>query len=185
MKEKISALIDAELDELDERRTLDAMKHDAGLCATWERYHLIRGAITRQLSVLAPQDLSERVRMQIDNERAEPAASLRFWPLAGGFAAAASVALVAFLGFQAWRVPVSQPVTPIAAAPTKIVVAEKPAVGMAQTVATNVAGENAGARAAAEDRLHYYLFGHNEFMPTGAMGNMLPYVRVVSDSPEK
>lgn len=184
MNEKISALIDAELDELDERRTLDAIKHDAGLCATWERYHLIRSAITRQLSVLAPRDLSERVRMRIDSERADPAASLRFWPLVGGFAAAASVALVAFLGFQAWRVPLPPPVTPIAATPAKIVVAEKPAGGMAQTVATNVAAENAGTRAA-EDRLHYYLFGHNEFMPTGAMGNMLPYVRVVSDSPEK
>lgn len=185
MKEKISALIDAELDELDERRMLDAIKHDAGLCATWERYHLIRSAITRQLSVLAPRDLSERVRMRIDNERTEPVASLRFWPLVGGFAAAASVAFVAFLGLQAWRVPISEPVNPIAAVPAKIVVAEKPTGGMAQTVATNVAAEKAGARAAAEDRLHYYLFGHNEFMPTGAMGNMLPYVRVVSDSPEK
>jgi negative regulator of sigma E activity len=182
MNEKISALIDAELDELDERRTLDAMKHDAASRGTWERYHLIRSAMTRQLGVLAPRDLAERVRAGIDGAGAAPSASLRLWPLAGGFAAAASVALVAFLGLQAWRVPVA-PVASIAGAPTTIAVVENSASGTAQTVAANAA-KPAGARGDG-DQLHYYLFGHNEFMPTGAMGNMLPYVRVVSDSPEK
>lgn len=183
MNERISALIDAELDELDERRTLNAMRHDAALRATWERYHLIRGAMTRQLGVLASRDLTERVLEEIRGDGTAPSVSLRFWPLVGGFAAAASVALVAFLGLQAWRVPVT-PVAPVAVAPAKIVVAEKPAGGTAQTVAANTATKNGSARGA-EDRLHYYLFGHNEFMPTGAMGNMLPYVRVVSDTPEK
>lgn len=186
MNEKISALIDAELDELDERRALDAMKHDVALRGTWERYHLIRSAMTRQLGVLAPHDLTERVRLEIDGSSIAPSASLRFWPLVGGFAAAASVALVAFLGLQAWRVPAAR-VAPVAVAPANVMVAEKSVGGAAQPVATNVtsvAPEKTSARGA-QDRLHYYLFGHNEFMPTGTMGSMLPYVRVVSDSPEK
>ena len=52
MNEKLSALIDAELDELDERRTLNALTEDAKLRATWERYHLIRAVMTRQIDGL-------------------------------------------------------------------------------------------------------------------------------------
>ncbi|OGI62301.1 MAG: hypothetical protein A2W18_03970 [Candidatus Muproteobacteria bacterium RBG_16_60_9] len=174
MNEKISALVDAELDELDERRTLEAMKHDVALRGTWERYHVIRNAMTRQLGTLAPSELAERVRACIDGDVVAPTATLRFWPLAGGFAAAASVAMVAFLGLQVWR----DPIVPVAVAPTAVAVTSAPAA-----VATAVSDEARARRS--EARLHDYLFGHNEFMPTGSMGNMLPYVRVVADNPEK
>jgi len=180
MNEKISALIDAELDELDERRTLEAMKKDRALRGTWERYHLIRSAMTRQLDVLASADLADRVWNRIDSDSVDPSGSLRFWPLAGGFAAAASVALVAFLGLQAWRVPVApvSPAAPVALAPSSSVTSGEPTVAV-----TAVSTDSATRRT--DGRLHYYLFGHNEFVPAGAMGSMLPYVRVVSDNQEK
>lgn len=178
MKEKLSALIDAELDELEEWRVLDALATDPELRRTWGRYHLIRAAVTRQLGTLAPSDLPERVLVQLDTEPAV-AASLRFWPLAGGFAAAASLAAVAILGLQALRGPTDPTaVTPLAVAPTS-------ASAPAPTTEVASAAPVAPATANSEERLSRYLVGHNEFMPTAGMGSMLPYVRVVAHGPDK
>ena len=47
MKEKLSALVDNELDDLDERRVMAALEKDADLRRTWERYHLVRSALHR------------------------------------------------------------------------------------------------------------------------------------------
>jgi negative regulator of sigma E activity len=174
------------------------MKHDVALCGAWERYHVIRAAMTRQLGVLAPRDLAARVQAQIHADVGAPAASLRFWPLASGFAAAASIAMIAVFGWQAWR----DPIAPIAVAPTAVAVGEEPAlaatvvaVGGEPTVVTAVVSSEPTALAAtvgtaakprrSGGRLHDYVFGHNEFVPTGGLGNMLPYARVVADNPER
>lgn len=174
MKEDLSALIDAELNELDERRVLQALGSDAELRGVWERYHLIKAAVTRQLSVLAPPGLPERVLAGVDSDpNAVAAPALRFWPLAGGFAVAASVAAVAVLGLQTLRDPT-------------VTVSS-----VAVTVTANEAAPAESADAAAlpaalpEERLNLYLVGHNEFMPTASMGNMLPYVRVVAHHPDR
>lgn len=148
----------------------DELRQDAALRAIWERYHLIRAAMTRQLGVLAAPGLPERVMVAIETNPEPVAKSLRFWPLAGGFAAAASVAAIAILGLQTLQTPttpvvVAGPVTavPVAAAPNP---PERPAPSPALT---------------AEEKLNRYLVGHSEFMPTAGMGSMLPYVRVVAD----
>lgn len=180
MKEELSALIDAELDELEERRVLNALANDPELRRTWGRYHLIRAAVTRQLGALAPADLPERVLAQLNTEPVA-APSLRFWPLAGGFAAAASLAAIAILGLQALREPsVPNVVTPLAVAPTSVPTSPT-------APATEVASTTAGAPATmnSEERLSRYLVGHNEFMPTAGIGSMFPYVRVVAHGPDK
>jgi sigma-E factor negative regulatory protein RseA len=196
MNEKISALIDDELDELDQRRVLDAVKNDAELRGRWERYHVIRAALNHQLSVLVSPGLPDRVRARLEAESARPAASLRFWPLAGGFAAAASIAVIAIVAVQALRAPIA----PIAVTPTVATSAVVTPAAVATNTATPLPAtvvatgekpavvtpvETAAPVTTSEDRLHYYLVGHNEFMPTGGMGNMLPYVRVVADGQDK
>jgi negative regulator of sigma E activity len=189
MNEKISALVDAELDELDERRVLGALKDDPQLCCTWERYHLIRAAMRHQLNVLAPSDMPERVRSRLEAEH-EATPALRFWPLLGGFAAAAAVAVVAIFGLQTLRGPetpvavapvakVAVDNTTSAVAPVSTVAVEDNAPAVADTVSASTPSPNR------DDRLNAYLVGHNEFMPIGGMGNMLPYVRVVTDNPDK
>ncbi len=170
MKEKLSALIDDELDELDERRVWNALAGDAALRRAWGRYYLIRAAVTRQLATLAPLDLPERILARLDGEReADPRPWLRFWPLAGGFAVAASIAAVAILGMQALRGPTTASSLAVAPAPTEVA----------------SAASTASPQKDSEDRLSLYLVGHNEFMPTAGMGSMLPYVRVVAHNPDK
>jgi sigma-E factor negative regulatory protein RseA len=177
MKEKLSALIDAELDELDERRTLKALADDGKLRSTWERYHLIRAVMTRQLEALAAPGLAERVMARLDDgTRRIAAPPLRFWPLAGGFAAAASVAAIAILTFQA----IEQPSAP-SGAPTAAVAST--AGGSPPVTATVTPAVMATSDP--EERLDLYLVGHNEFMPIAGIGGMLPYVRVVTHNQDK
>lgn len=164
MKEKLSALIDAELSELEERHVLTALAHDSDLRSAWERYHLIRAAMTRQLSLLAPKGLPERI-LQGLGEQAQRATP-RYWHYAGGAAIAASVAAIALVGMQALYRPPAPAVPPVARA----------------TVAPAPAASTAPASA---QGLNPYLVGHNEFMPTAGMGGMLPYVRVVTLEPDK
>jgi sigma-E factor negative regulatory protein RseA len=172
-KEKLSALIDAELDELDERRTLNALAADAELRAAWERYHLIRAVMTRQFEALAAPRLADRVMQRLESDARPAAAPLRFWPLAGGFAAAASVAAVAIVALQAIQQPAENPTTTAAVAAPVIAT---PVVAAASVPAASLDSE---------ERLNLYLVGHNEFMPTAGMGGMLPYVRVVTHNQDK
>ncbi len=173
MKEKLSALMDAELDGLDMRRTLKGLAEDLELRGMWERYHVIRAAMTRQLGVMAEPGLAERVMSRIETETGRADPRLRLWPLAGGFAAAASLAAVAILTLQ----PFDQTVTssPVASIPSATTVASTTTGATVATVATSDRDE----------RLYLYLVGHNEFMPTAGMGGMLPYVRVVSHAEDK
>lgn len=172
MKQKLSELMDGELDDLDMRRTLKGLAEDLELRGVWGRYHVIRAAMTRPLSVLTDMGLAERVMSRLEAETGRTDAPLRVWPLAGGFAVAASLVAVAILTLQ----PFDQPMTgPTAAVPS----------------ATNVASTTPSAKVVPvaasdrEERLSFYLVGHNEFMPTARMGGMLPYVRVVSHAEDK
>lgn len=166
MNEKLSALMDAELDRLEERRFLETLTRDADLRRTWERYHLARAAMTNQLDYVAPSRVAERVFAQVQNVPLIIDRGRNRW--VGGLAVAASVAALAIIGLPALQ----RPTTP--AAPTLAVSTFTPT------------GTRAGATEAAtsdeprEGRLSAYLVGHNEFMPTAGMGGMLPYVRVVT-----
>jgi sigma-E factor negative regulatory protein RseA len=172
MKQKLSELMDGELGDLDMRRTLKKLSEDVELRGVWGRYHVIRTAMTRQLSVLADMGLAERVMSRLEAETAPADARLRVWPLAGGFAVAASLVAAAILTLQ----PFDQTITgPTAAIPS--------ATNVASTMpSATVAPVAASDR---EERLSFYLVGHNEFMPTAGMGGMLPYVRVVSHAEDK
>jgi len=175
MNEKISALMDAELDALDERRTLEALARDPELRRTWDRYHVVRAAITRQLDYIAPAQLAEKVYAKLQDPALtiarDRAAGYRW---AGGLAVAASVAALAIFGLPGFQQP-DTPSTPTLAVstftPTEAVLAS--------------ASEAPAQDEASEGRLSAYLVGHNEFMPTAGMGGMLPYVRVVTYDRDK
>jgi hypothetical protein len=122
--------------------------------------------MTRQLSLLAPAGLSERVARAL-GETANERDGLRFWHYAGGVAVAASVMALAIIGLQALNEPAA-PTSPVATAATDIA---------PESAATSVPSSAQG--------LNPYLVGHNEFMPTAGMGGMLPYVRVVTLEPDK
>ena len=170
MSEKLSALMDNELSELEQRRLLKELEGDANLCATWERYHVVRAALRKEDLSRSPAGVADAVARAI---AAEPnhrrLSSITFGKVIGGLAIAASVAVVAVLNVS--------PLTP-----------SKDASPVAQSVtppATLAAQQTAPGTPAADSPLNSYLVEHGEVTPSAGMGNMLPYVRTVNHDKNK
>src|SRR5438552_3599516 len=106
MSEKLSALMDNELSELEERRLLKDLEQDANLRATWERYHVIRAALRKEDLYQAPAGIADAVARAIG---AEPVRHRSYGVAVGkwlgGVAIAATVATVAVLSVQSPTAP--------------------------------------------------------------------------------
>jgi sigma-E factor negative regulatory protein RseA len=195
MKEKLSALVDNELDELDERRVMKALENDADLRKTWERYHLVHSVLHQELDVLVPSDVAARVAAQIESEPADAASFRRrkISRIAGTLAMAASVAVIAVAGVQWFNRPVTAPVPSLAAVgqsvPVNPVAAPVPSLAVSQSAPDNFI--RAGVtrwdvkEPETESTLNAFLVEHNEFASSSGIGGMMPYVRVVGyDNPK-
>jgi len=162
MKDRISALMDGELDEHAAEDALNQVGRDAEAGETWRTYHMI-GDLLREDRVLSP-GFAARVSERLGAEPTvlAPAAARtprRWFPLPVA-AAAAAVALVAWVAFAPQR-----DVQPPAPAPGPVAEAAKPpAVVPRPTVAAND-----------------YLLAHQGFSPRVAFQGMAPYVRTVAD----
>ncbi len=168
MNEKLSALMDDELDELETRRLLAALGEDAGAHATWGRYHAIRAVLRREALPAEGRDIARRVRERLVDQPGPGRGRLPLARLAGQLALAASVAGVAILGARLWLGSASEPVTPTAkndAAPAEYL--------RASTTRWDTKERDV------ENTLNAYLVEHNEFAPAAGVSGMLPYVRVV------
>jgi len=171
LKEKLSALVDNELDELEERRVFTALEGDVALRRTWERYHLVRAALRQDVDVVVVQDAAEQVARRIE---AEPSTAVSFRRhrtsrFLGTLAIAASVAAIAITGVQ-W---VHQP----APAPLPALAANNPAP---QNFIRSGTTRWDMKEPEAENALNAYLVEHDEFASTSGLGGMMPYVRIVS-----
>ncbi len=171
LKEKLSALVDNELDELEERRVFTALEGDVALRRTWERYHLVRAALHQDVDVVVAQDAAEQVARRID---AEPSTAVSFrrhrvTRFIGTLAIAASVAAIAITGVQWVHQPVPAPLPALAAsipAPQNFIRSGTTRWDMKEPEA--------------ESALNAYLVEHDEFASTSGLGGMMHYVRVVS-----
>jgi len=175
MKEKLSAFVDNEVDELDEHRVHAALTDDLALRRTWERYHLARSALHQELEIILPRDMAERVSRRIAGEPSEVGSFRRHQlaRLAGTLALAASVAAIAILGVQRVNVPTDKPATLAASNP----VTAAPVIRVGTTRWDT-------SEPQAEEALNAYLVEHNEFA-SNFDGMMPAYVRVVGYDSDK
>lgn len=168
MKEKISALVDGEADDVERARALLALRSDPELCLTWERYHLAGTAIRRELEVMVSPDVITRIQAQLREETPlrpgfgvmlRTRSALR---LGAGAAIAATVAAIAILNLQ----PILKSPIPTLAKNSSI-------------PASNKVADARQARPEQLTALNPYLMQHGEFTPAAGMNGMLSYVRVV------
>jgi sigma-E factor negative regulatory protein RseA len=179
MKERISAFVDGEVDELERVRILREMSQDSTLRRTWERYHLASAAMRRELDMLVNPGLADQIHERLQHEgEGEGAgsrrrfASRRTLKFAAGAAIAASVAAIAILNLP----PVLVPAT------TSSIAKLAPVPGTAPvTVATDVRQ----ALPEQQRALSEYLMHHGEYAPAAGMNGMLTYVRVVGQDNTK
>jgi len=169
MKDRLSMLMDGELDDRGAASALDALGRDAGALQTWRTYHLIGDAMRdcRLLSEGFAARVGERLAdeptvLAPRREAAEPQPRYRF-----ALSAAASLAAVALVGWLAFAPQkTGEPVT----------LAKAPAAAPAPAQATPPA--IVPLPNAAND----YLLAHQGFSPRLDLQGMAPYVRTVSDS---
>jgi sigma-E factor negative regulatory protein RseA len=164
MKEKISALMDGELDEREAGRAIDALQGGGDARDTWRTYHLISDAMrdTRLLSVGFAARVAERLEKEptvLAPRRLKPDA--RPW-YAIPAAAAASVAGVGLVGYLAFA-----PQQPGAPSAVPVAVVQPPEAPKPQLVPL-------------PSGTHDYLLAHQGFSPRVSLQGMAPYARTVS-----
>ncbi len=168
MNEKLSALMDNELDELETRRLLASLGENVSARAVWGRYHAIRAVLRREALPATGRDIARRVRERLTEEPGPGRGWLPLTRLAGQLALAASVAGIAILGARLWLGSTNEPAPQTAqndAVPTEYL--------RASTTRWDTKERDV------ENTLNAYLVEHNEFAPGAGVSGMLPYVRVV------
>ena len=164
MKEKISALVDGELERNASAETLDGLKTAGEARDTWRSYHLIGDAM-RDTRMLSP-GFSARVAAKLAAEptvmapgRAPRPQRLQLQLLS----AAASLAAVALVGWFALGLQ-----------------DETAQVAKVAPSAAQVQAQTVAAQVAPPDKASDYLYAHQGYSPRNTLQSVAPYVRMVS-----
>jgi sigma-E factor negative regulatory protein RseA len=171
MSEKLSALVDNELDELERARILRELGRDEGLAERWSRYHLI-GLAMRREQVSPDLTLPARVARALDDELdagGSGHAGRRWLPFhpAGRLAIAASVVGVLLVG--GLIVKLYQDTQTI-----------NPGLALAQQTAASEGMRWEGADPQSVDALNALLIEHGEFTAASGMNGLTAYTKFVA-----
>ncbi len=160
MKDRLSALMDGELDDKSAAEVIEALGHDQEAVRTWRTYQLISDALRE--SRLLSADFTARFSQQLAKEPTvlAPRSMQRESRKWVALSAAASVAAVALVGWVAFAPPPGSAPVPVAQVQTE---AAKPPV---MVPLPNSAND--------------YLLAHQAFSPRGSLA---PYIRTVSEQP--
>lgn len=173
MSEKLSALIDNELDDLERARVLRELAGDEALAERWSRYHII-GLAMRREQVTPVGNFTERVTRALDpgtgnpGRPAEPARRRPFHQSTARLAVAASVAGVLLVGGLIVKVYEDNR-------------AAGPGIQAAQQLAVNDDGMRwQGADPQSADALNSFLIEHGEFTSASGMNGLTAYTKFVA-----
>jgi len=166
MNDKISALMDGELDDKSTAEMIDSLGRDGDALRVWRAYHLISDAMrdSRMLS----DGFTARVAARLSAEPAllAPArlqAEQRKWLVLSAAASVAAVSLVSWLAFAPQR----------EAPPPQVAQASPTPLKKQPAIVPLPSGTND------------YLLAHQGFSPRASLQGMAPYVRTVSDQPQE
>jgi sigma-E factor negative regulatory protein RseA len=176
--EQLSALLDGELPQEEVELVVRRVARDESLRATALRYGLIGAALRDELPPGRPADLGARIRNRLEAGavRQAPAATGRrgIARLAGGFAVAATVAIVALVALPG-RQQESEP--PVLTA-TEVAPPTPEQMLMIRPMYTRTAGGG-------PDRLTRYYVNHTEYAPPlSGRGALTRIILIQVESPE-
>jgi sigma-E factor negative regulatory protein RseA len=156
MKEKISELMDGELERHASAGALEALKAEGEARDTWRSYHLIGDAM-RDTRMLSP-GFAARVTAKLAEEptvmapsRVVQRAERPRWQLLSAAASLAAVALVGWVAFGPLE--------------------SEPQMAQVQPIAAQVQPP---------DTANDYLYAHQGYSPRNSLQGVAPYVRMVS-----
>ena len=167
--ERISSLMDGELDAHQAGQELARLKNDPEARAAWEAWH-VAGDAMRGDSALSPR-FSARFTERLAAEptvlapRRNPVRRVTTY----AWSAAASLSAVALVGWMALHNPIAPQPQEQLAGSTPTVPAPEPQAELASVPS--------------EGRMNEYLIAHQEFSPSTAIQGVAPYIRTVSATP--
>jgi sigma-E factor negative regulatory protein RseA len=167
MNEKLSALIDGELEGDSLHTHLGRLRTDPELRSAWDTYHLIGDALRGQISPAIADRVVARLREEptVLAPRPQKNPSRRL-----GWYAMAVAASVSAVGFVVWTASPAWRVEPQ--------LAGGPAV---TTVATSVQAPATLVSSVPHAEVENYLLAHQPYSHTSAMQGIAPYARSVAD----
>jgi sigma-E factor negative regulatory protein RseA len=185
MQEKISALMDGELDADDASAVIEQFKNAEELREHWVAYHLISDALGQ--SEIKPLDITRRVNARLATEPAVSTVSSAPLPRPAAkrkptaYAAAASIAAAVVGGWIILQTtqeanPLRQNLadnktSPSASAATVAPVATYPAIPAKASIA-----------ASAPAQINDYLLAHRQFSPSTTMQGAVPFMRAAAEA---
>jgi len=176
MNEKISALMDDELERAEGMKLLGELRQDVVAREQWRRYHLYAAAMREELPSTLDVDFHERVAAELKKEPVQLSpASLpkdNSWRVpAIGLAVAASLLAVVVM--------VQKPFTGTEQASLSVAAVSPDAARRSDGQIIRINHNNEDVR----ERINRLLVEHNEYNPASDMTGMMPYARFVSFSP--
>jgi sigma-E factor negative regulatory protein RseA len=164
--ERISELMDGELEGREAQRQLARIKQDQHLAHCWSTFHLIGDALRGERTL--SRAVGSRVAAQLASEPTILAPRPFTFKRVATYAmsAAASVSAVALVVWMAFNNPLA-PQAEVATAPA-------PVVPPAATPSPQLAS------VPSEGEMNEYLIAHQEFSPSTAIQGLAPYIRGVS-----
>jgi sigma-E factor negative regulatory protein RseA len=173
VKQKISALMDGEMERHEAAGALNELTQGGEARDAWRAYHLIGDAMrdTRPLSSSFAARVSERLAKEptvLAPGRIVPRPVITRWQ---ALSAAASVAAVALVGWVAFGPPqqAAVPVAQVAPQSTPQSASQSAPVETAQV-----------KQVAPPDAANDYLLAHQGYSPRNSLQGVAPYVRMVS-----
>ncbi len=168
--DKISALMDGELDGHEAQQQFVRLKQDKDLAGCWDAFHQIGDAMRGERAL--SRDFDQRLAARLAGEPTvlAPQRSMvkRFTTYA--LSAAASLSAVAVVGWVAFFNNPLAPQTELATAPNT------PAAVSPAPVAAQLAS------VPSDGKMNEYLIAHQEFSPSTAIQGLAPYIRGVSSA---
>jgi len=165
--DKISALMDGELDERQARDQMARLNREEELTEHWRTFHLIGDTLRGERALLSA-DFNHRLAARLGQEptvlapRNAPARRMVTYALS----AAASLSAVALVAWMAFNNPMATR-TEVAKSPTPAT----PAVAVVPVQPTSVPSDGS---------MNEYLLAHQGFSPSTTIQGVAPYIRSVS-----
>jgi len=170
--DKISALMDGELDEDEVSQLFSRLKPQGEMRESWDTFHLIGDAL-RGDCCLSPH-LSQRIAERLATEptvlapRRSAPKRVNTYVLSAA-ASLSAVALVVWVAFS---------IHPLGPPPQEMAKAQIPAVRPVPATDQIASISDLSARG----NMNEYLLAHQGFSPSTAIQGVVPYIRSVSDS---
>ncbi len=168
--DKISALMDGELDGQQARAQFARLKQDQELAECWHTFHLVGDALRGERAL--SQDFGKRLTARLAAEPTvlAPQRSMARRITTYALSAAASLSAVAVVGWLAFFNNPLAPQSEIAQSPNAPAPA---ATSPAQAQLASVPSDG---------KMNEYLIAHQEFSPSTAIQGLAPYIRGVSSA---